>query len=343
MNTHNVFSSDSLQSGSLQEAVRELPIVWGDVGKMGAFTPIGLDTTTPLIDFEVGSTTLVQATDRGAEGRRNIRATEGTRAVVVPRFRLEDRLRASDIQNKRVLGASGELQSVDYAVDRILSNMVGKVDQTREYIRAQALAGKVIEPGGETIYDAFTDQGIAQTQISFALGNAGTKVSAVANAAKNAIDLALTGTQATGYIALCSASFFNSLITHASVERAYEFWANQAVANDPLRGDVRRGFTLGDITYYSYVASAGVIDAAGNVVQKAFIEDGTASIFPYAPEIFMEYYAPCDHLAQANTLGEPRYAWSDIDQGKGWADLYVETDMLAYCTKPRALIKAVAA
>lgn len=343
MSIPNIFSNSSLETGSLQAAVRNLPLVWGDIGRMAAFKEVGIDTTMPIIDFENGTSSLIQASGRGTDGRRNVRSVEGSRAVRVPRFRIEDRLQATDIQNKRVLGQEGTLQSVDYAVDNLLFGMVSKVDQTREYVRAQALCGKVVEPGGETIYDAFTDMGISQTVVNFALGNAVTKVQSVANTAKDAIDVALTGTQATGYIALCSSTFFNALITHASVEKAYELWANQAVGADPLRGDVRRGFTFGEITYYSYSAAADVIDASGQLVQRKFIEEGTATIFPYAPDIFEEYYAPCDHVELANTLGEPRYAWSDINKGKGWVDLYAETDMIALCKKPRTLIKATMA
>ena len=59
-----------------------------------------------------------------------------------------------------------------------------------------------------------------------------------------------------------------------------------------------------------------------------------------APIIFSTYFAPADFIETVNTVGLPVYAKQSVDeQLQRWAKIHTQSNPLALCTRPRAVVK----
>lgn len=343
MSMADVFTSDKFSAITLTRALREIEPIPPLVMNLGIFAEKGIATTVALIEFDKHTVSLIPQTDRGSPGVKNLRNRRRGHYVETAHFRVEDTLKAADIQNKRKFGSETELETVDDKALEILEGMKSKTNLTREFLMLGALTGKIIEPGGVTLYDLYTELGLTQKSVNFALTTATTNVNSKIRECQDAIDDALTGTPSTGqYLALCSSGFFDALISHASIAEAYRYYQS---TQNPNRDDVRAtGFYHAGTWWYPYNGKGIVRNSNGTTTTKQFIADNEAVMIPLGTDgLFEEYLSPADYLDFANTIGIPEYAWSHYDGKLGVLDLFAETNPLPICNKPMTMVKLVKA
>ncbi|MCW7553299.1 major capsid protein [Endozoicomonas gorgoniicola] len=140
------------------------------------------------------------------------------------------------------------------------------------------------------------------------------------------VEKALGAEMYTGLRALCGADFFDSLVGHEKVEKAYERYQDGAM----LRDDVRSGFQFGNIHWEEY---------RGSVEDKEFIAADEAYLYPEGTGIFRTWFAPADFVETVNTIGLPRYAkQKPLDFDKG-IQIHTQSNPLPINLRPRAVIK----
>jgi Phage major capsid protein E len=129
--------------------------------------------------------------------------------------------------------------------------------------------------------------------------------------------------------AICGADFFDDLITHSEVEKAYERYLDGAFLR---QGQARGSFEYSGIVFEEYRGRVGSVD---------FTDASKAYFFPVGvPGLFRQYNAPADFVETANTIGLTRYAKQAADQQFArWVMLHVQSNPLPICTRPRVLIK----
>lgn len=125
-------------------------------------------------------------------------------------------------------------------MNRKLQLMRRKHAQTREYMEMNALRGVVKDGAGTTLYNYFTEFGLAQISVKLLLGTAGTNVQGKVREVLRSMEDNLLGESMSDVHALVSREFFDKLIAHPKTEEAYKFYA--ATGAQPLRQDVRRNF-----------------------------------------------------------------------------------------------------
>ena len=131
----------------------------------------------------------------------------------------------------------------------------------------------------------------------------------------------------TGWRAYCAEDYLDALVRHPNVEKAYAAYQE---ASDRLGGDVRKGFIYGGVEHIECNAAVG---------DKRFIPQGKARLVPVVRGLFKLYNAPANYNETSNTLGKPFYAKSEPRKmGKGW-DLEAQTNPLALCLAPGALVE----
>ncbi len=106
--------------------------------------------------------------------------------------------------------------------------MRAKHAQTREYMEVNALRGIVKDGAGSTLYNYFTEFGLAQLSVDFVLGTAGTNVQGKVRDVLRKVETELKGETMNGVLALVSPEFFDKLISHAKVEDAYKYFSSTA-------------------------------------------------------------------------------------------------------------------
>tara|TARA_B100000614_G_C14489811_1_gene470244 strand:- start:613 stop:1221 length:609 start_codon:yes stop_codon:yes gene_type:complete len=196
-----------------------------------------------------------------------------------------------------------------------------------------ALKGIILDGDGSTLYNLYTEFGITQKAISFALGTATTKVRNKCLQVSRHIEENLKGEAMTGVKVLCSSGFFESLIDHDNVKAAY---ANYAEAEDRLGGDPRKGFKFGGLVFEEYVGNAP--DADGNT--RKFIADNEAHAFPIGTmNTFNTFVAPADFVETANTIGMEFYAKQEARKFNRGIDLHTQSNPLPMCARPGVLVK----
>jgi hypothetical protein len=102
---------------------------------------------------------------------------------------------------------------------------------------------------------------------------------------------------------MCGPDFYDDLITHSEVEKAYERWLDGAFLR---QGQARGSFEYAGILFEEYRGKVGTVD---------FTDASKAYFFPVGvPGLFRQYNAPADFVEAANTIGLPRYAKQAVDQ-----------------------------
>jgi len=331
----DIFGSSAFTMVALTDAINKMPYVPGRIGQLGLFREQGVSTTSVMIEEREGSLNLVETTARGAPAVQNTTNKRKARSLVVPHIALEDTILADEVQNVRAFGSESMLEGVQAVVNQRMSEMASKMDATLEHLRIGAIKGQILDADGSAvIYDLFTEFGVTQhTEIDFDLDNATPAPGVIKKKChdiRRKIEDEL-GAQPYDHVhAICGADFFDDLITHSEVEKAYERYLDGAFLR---QGQARGSFEYSGIVFEEYRGRVGTVD---------FTDASKPYFFPVGvPGLFRQYNAPADFVETANTIGLPRYAKQAADQQFArWVMLHVQSNPLPICTRPRVLIKS---
>ena len=329
----DIFKNDAFSLSNLTTAITNVPFQPQRIAQLGLFTESGIATTSMSLESVGSSISLVPSASRGAPGRPM--TNDKRRAFSVNAIHLPQRasILADEVQNLRAFGTESEVTTAQAVMNGKLIKMRRDIDTTMEYQRIGAIKGQVLDADGTTVlWDMFDLFAIAQTSHSLVLGTTGTKVAQKVVEAKRKIENALGAIQYGGLRALCSASFFDALVTHAAVEKAYDRWMN----GEFLRaGDHRGGFYYAGVFWEEY---------RGQVGATKFIGDGEAYLIPEGvPDLFQTWFAPANYMETVNTIGLPYYAKQEpMDFDKG-IEVETQSNPIHLCTRPAAICKLTAA
>lgn len=326
-------SNPAFSMASLTASINLLPNMYGRINQMGLFGDQGVTTRTIWVEEQNGVLALLPSQPVGSPGTLGKDGKRKARAFVIPHFPHDNVVLPDEVQNVRAFGSENNLDVLSRIVNNKLQTMKNKHDITLEYMRMGALKGTIVDGGGVTLYNLFTEFGITQKVIAMALTTSTTEVRNKCLDISRWMEDNLMGEVMSQAYALCSQTFFDALISHANVKAAY---ANYAEAANRLGGDPRKGFQFGGVTFEEYRASAA--DSAG-VTQK-FIPDDEAYCFPLGTmETFRTYFAPADFNETANTIGLPYYSKQEPRRFDRGTDLHSQSNPLPLCLRPGVLVK----
>ena len=250
----DIFSGSAFSMVALTDAINQMPFVPGRIGQLGLFREQGVSTTSVMIEEREGNLTLVETTSRGAPAVQHVANKRKARSLSVPHVALEDTILADEVQNVRAFGSENQLEGVQNVVNQRLSEMASKIDATLEHLRIGAIKGLILDADGSAvIYDLFTEFGVtAYTEVDFDLDNASPAPGAVK---KKCHDIRRKIEDELGVVpydhihAMCGPDFFDDLITHPEVEKAYERWLDGAFLR---QGQARGSFEYAGILFEEY-------------------------------------------------------------------------------------------
>ena len=328
----DIFNDDAFSVVSLTKAIEDTPFVPGRVGQLGIFSEEGVSTTSISIE-KVGSTvSLVPAASRGSSGRPM--GNDKRQMIPFTATHLPQRasILADEVQNLRAFGSETEVETAQRLMNRKLAKMRRDLDTTIEYQRIGAIKGSILDSDGSTeLLNLHTAFGTSVTSHNLVLGTAGTKVRIKVIEARRKMEAALGGLTYDGARVLCSASFFDTLVGHPSVEAAFDRYMNGAF----LREDQRGGFYFAGVFWEEY---------RGQVGATKFIADGEAWMVPEGvPDLFVTNYAPADYMETVNTLGQAYYAKQEPKDFNKGIDVETQSNPIHICTRPAVPVKLRAA
>lgn len=323
----DVFKADAFTMASLTDAINKLPFKPSRIGSMGLFEGQGVTTNTVLVEERGGVLALLPTKRRGEPPTVARSGKRTVRSFAVPHIPYEDTVLAAQVQDVRAFGSDDEEEGVAQVVNDRMAAMRQDHEVTQEYHRVGAVQGKVLDADGSTvIFNLFTEFGVSEQSVTFALATATTDIRAKILQTARKMEVAL-GAQPYDHIhAFCGATWFEQFIGHEYVKDAYHRFQDSI----NLRNDPRKGFEFGGVTFEEYRGKIGTID---------FFPDTKARFFPIGvPQLFKTYFGPGNFMEAVNTVGLPLYAKQermDFDRG---IRLLTESNPLTICTRPRVLI-----
>lgn len=333
MPTLNPFlSNPSFSMASLTAAINILPNNYGRVNQLDLMPIKGVTTRTILVEEKNGVLTLLPTKPVGSSGSLGNSGKRAMRAFVIPHIPHDDTVLPDEVQDVRAFGSENATDPIVGRVNDKLQSMRNKHGITLEHLRMGALKGVILDADGSTLYNLFTEFGITQKSVGFALTTGTTKVVSKCLEVVRHIEDNLKGEVMNHVHCFCSPGFYDALTTHAMVEESFKYFQNNQNSN----ADNRKGFTYGNITFEEYRGQA--INGAGTTMK--FIADDEAIAFPIGTmETFVTYCAPADFNETVNTIGLPYYAkMAERKHGRGY-DLHTQSNPLPLCQRPGVVVR----
>lgn len=333
----DIFNNDAFSVQQLSMAMNDMPHTPTRIGDLGWFTEEGISTTAMSIERQGTTLSLVPAATRGAPGRP---VTNDKRKLIpISTIHLPQRgaVMADEVQNLRAFGSETELESVQTLVNKKLLKMKRNLDVTIEYQRIGAMKGQVLDSDGSSVLlDLWSTFNVVQQTEAMALSTDATKVKLKVVEARRKMEAVLGALMYRSVRVLCSASFFDALVSHPAVTKAYDLWMQGQFYRE-VQNNVQNqpgGFYFANVFWEEY---------RGNVGGIPFIADGEAYMVPEGvPDLFVTNYAPADYMETVNTNGLPYYAKQEpMDFNKG-IELESQSNPISICTRPEAIIKLTA-
>jgi hypothetical protein len=324
----DIFQSDAFSVASLTDAILKRPFKPGRIGALGLFRERGMTTTTAVVEQKNGQLSLIPTSPRGGPASSIGVAKREARAFIAPHLEREATVMADEVQNVRAFGGETTEQSVQELINQHLTDLRAMHEVTLEYHRVGAIKGLILDSDGATpIHNLFTEFGIAQQTAELDVAVA---VRSQCVDIQRLSETELGAEPVTGYRAFCGDDFFDALVEADSVVEALKYQESAT-----LRGDLRSGFEFGGITWENY---------RGRVGSVGFFPADEAYVVPIGAPIFATYFAPADFMETVNTLGLPLYAKMFFDaELNRWAKVHSQSNPLALCLRPRAVIKVTLA
>jgi hypothetical protein len=334
----NIFGQDAFSAMELSKAIDLIPIKWGRLGELNLFPEQGVPTTSVMIEYRNNQLYMLPTKPRGAPSSVGGVGRRYAKPFLIPHIPHEDTVKVGEIQDVRAFGTAS-LENVMDVVNRKLLTMANKHDITLEHMRAGVTQGKLLDNDGTVLINLFTEFGVTEPLVSFDWAGNSIDIINACNRVKRWMEDNLMGDTFDHVHAFCSPTFFDAMLTNATVKEAYKLFT-QLQAINPLRDDTRKRFVFQDIVWEEYRASAGYEAADGTVTTAAFIPAGDCRFVPMGTQFtFQTYFAPGSFLEAANTPGLKRYAKQAPEKFGRWIDIYTESNPLPFCTKPKVLIR----
>ena len=239
-----------------------------------------------------------------------------------------------EVTGIRGLGLAASVDPLVTVMTRKLARMRAKHAQTLEYMRVNALLGVTKDGAGNVLYDWHTAFGLTKKSVDFKFAEDKDLVIRCTQVARQ-IEENLKGEMMTSIHALVSPEFFDKLVTHTSVEKAYTF-AQGTAGTNPLKDDVRRGFRFGSILFEEYFGTVTL--STGDTVRLIPEKEGIA--FPLGTfDTFRTYFAPANLMEAVGTYGQELYAHQLARPNGTGIDIYTQSNPLPIVKRPALTVR----
>jgi hypothetical protein len=323
----DVFKADGFSLTALSKAVSDVAFL--PTRLAGLFSAEPITTTNVMIESEGETLALLPAKPRGAPATVHTPDRRKMRTLNSVHLPVEVSVLADEVQQLRAFGSESDVATARAWLMRKMMGARRKIDLTLEYHRVGAIRGQVLDSDGSSVLlDLFNEFGITKPTLAMALGTAGTKVNQKAVTIKRMVEDALGGLPYDSITVECSPEFFESLVTHAAVEEAYNDYLNKSFK----REDQRDGFPLATNVFFR--------EYRGKVGSNQFIPANKAQVVPNGvPDLFVQHFAPAPYVETVNTMGLPFYSkMEEMKMGKGY-EVEMQSNPLTFCTRPGVLIE----
>jgi len=334
----NVFDADPFSLTSMSEAVLKIPSVPSFLETLGLFGP-GEGVATNVVTIERKDLILTPITTslRGTEPPMGTTEKAKVRNFSIPRVAKGDQVFAHEIQGVRAFGSESELQTAVNLVQGKLQKLMAEYNLTMELHRMGAIQGILLDADGSTLYDYFSEFGIAQpAEIDFVLGAASPVEGVLRNQISNSVlrpiarALGNAWSPSVSVVALCGDTFYDKFVNHNDVRVTYKNWE----AAQSLRGPTAfQAFNFGGVDWVNYKGTDDNSTVAIATGKCKFVVRGV-------PGLYRRFNGPGETLETANTIGRPIYSMLVRDERRNqWVQPEIYSYPLHMVSRPELLLR----
>lgn len=267
------------------EEVNDIANQYGVINGSGLFSGSGTSQLTLLFDKATNQINLLNQTNRNSnKAEKGANRLHQTFSLVLPYFLYQDRVTAADIQGLRMPGTPDSPETLARVVSEKLEDMRLVGDQTREYMKIQALKGITQDPAGNNIADMFQELNLANGVITdpaydfyeqrFNLADPTVNPDiAISELKRNVAKGAQMGGRIGTMEAMVTPGFFDRLVTHPLMREAYLHYKVDSPKSDSIRADLQTYADWGvvdmfehhGILFWTYDAEFTLDDGDGTV------------------------------------------------------------------------------
>lgn len=328
---------------NVSDAIMKVPNEYSMLSQLGLFPEQGIRTTYVEIEMKEGFLNLIPTSQRGSPAPEKKRSNRSTRVLKTYFMQQNDTIRPSDLQNLPAFGQLGSEQFMEQ-FDDVLSERFVELQrgyrQTHEYMRWGALRGDVLDADGTALYNCYTEMGESQTSIDFKFATTSSDtIMAASKEARRFMEQNLLGETMGRQLYLCSAEFFDKVVTHPVHSKIYE--NNPVGKPNPLLEDLGvTYFQHGTATYIEHNGQASYLNADGTTATRRFIPANECIIVPLGTQqVFRSYFSPGEMLEAVNMPGQSMYvSLKELDHGGG-IEIHTESAPLFLVQKPRLVLR----
>lgn len=322
-----------------------LPVLEGMMNAMGLFEERSTSQTAIIFEKDNRNYSLLPQTSRT---QRNASVgsdrTSEIFSLALPYFKHQDAIFPTDVQGQREYGDPDGAKSLAKAISTKVEDMRIRGDQTKDYMKWEAIKGNTVDSEGNTIADMFTEFGLTQDEVDFVLGTSTTNISGKINevlrtvAANNK-----SGVAASMPIIVCGNSFFDKLIVHADVVQAYSQYS-QDDGVQRLRDNLVTFREWGAVATFRHRGVMFVnyepsyTNHLGSTLTPIGTDDGYV-LLPNARDLYRGYNGPANKLTGANQPGAPMFLYQYAHPKDEGMDFELEMSPLYFMTNPKMSIK----
>jgi hypothetical protein len=333
----DVFKGDAFSMMSLLAAMENVDYSPQYLGSLGLFQDEYPDTRVVGIESRDDTLALIPTSPIGAPLAEKAENKRNLRNFSTFRIAKGSTIMAEELQGIRAFGSTTVLEQMQTKIARRLNRIVADVELTWEHMRLGAVQGILTDADDSTLYNFFTEFGVAQPAVvtfdftALAAGEVRAKIETdivrpMIRAAKGAF---VTGSR---IIALVGDDFWNALVNHAEVRQTYLNYTAAAELRNPTAFGT---FNFAGVEWVNY---RGTDDQS-----TVAIASDEAKFFPAsAPGIFQVAWAPGEFMDTVNQPGRPMTPLMLTDQSgrNAWARVEVYSYPLYICTRPLTLRRA---
>lgn len=323
----------------LTEAINVPDYLTGRPAQLNIFRDVPLPTTYVRLSVDNDEIAIIPSRERGGESNVNMR--EGRRGLNfdIPHFPLDDAVSPADLQNILQWGEGYAYAMVADVLGQKQASMRAKHERTWHHLDWGALRGNIVDAEGKVIANLFTEFGLTQTTVNFALANTSTVVSDQIGAVKTSISRELRGAPTQGVRIFASSTFYDAYVRHASVKEAMKYYPVVGQTN-PGRDDITDEFRFGGAVIERITEEFAWRKPDGTFQMLPAIPAGEAIAIPMGTDYFRRYNAPPDSVNLANRKPDQKIfvSTNDLPHGKG-VEIHTESNILPICTRPQIITR----
>lgn len=328
------------------DEVNEVENQYGLVNGLGLFDERGTSQKAIMFDKNKHQITLLPQVNRGS-GASTYGKDRDVDTYMLPTsyFKHQEYLTSEDVEGFRKPGTSDQAETVADARAAKINDMRFAGDQTKEYMKLQAIKGVTKSPDGKIVADMFSEFGVVQNEIDFLLGTSTTNVDAkIAELKRYIAKNAKTGGAISGVDVMVDTSFYDKLINHPEMKEFYLNYVNSG--RQQYRDDLSQYFAWGvsdvfehrGVRFFTYDATFNLPDGT---TEDALEADTGFTIIRGMRDLYRGYVGPSAKMAAANEVGSPMYLRSYLDPKGEYEEFELEMAPLYFMTRPLLSVKCV--